>query len=79
MKVMVIGKEYVNGTSKKTGKDFAANVVHVSHNKNGVEGQVVDSIWLDPVQYPLSGIVVGKPYEVDRDGRGFIIDFTPVR
>lgn len=79
MKVMVIGKEYVSGTSKKTGKEFAANVVHVSHNKNGVEGQAVDSIWLDPVQHPLSGIVVGKPYEVDRDGRGFIIDFTPVR
>lgn len=79
MKVTVIGKEYVAGKSKRTGKEFSANVVHVAHNKNGVEGQAVDTIWLDPMQYPLSGIAVGKPYEVDRDGRGFIIDFAPVR
>ena len=50
MKVTVMGKEYVSGTSKKTGKDFAANVVHVTHKKNGVEGGVnpkfcVNSIW----------------------------------
>lgn len=79
MKVTVIGKEYVSGKSKKTGKEFAANVAHVSHKKMGVDGQAVDSIWLDPIQYPLSEIAVGKVYEVDRDGRGFIIDFQPVR
>ena len=44
MKVTVIGKEYASGTSKKTGKDFAATVVHVSHKKNGVDGTAVDSI-----------------------------------
>lgn len=79
MKVTVIGKEFVSGTSKKSGKDFAANVVHIAHNKNGVTGQAVDTVWLDPVQYPLDSIAVGKVYEVDRDNRGFLIDFTPVR
>lgn len=79
MKVVVIGKEYVCGTSKKSGKEFSSNVVHVSHKKMGVTGQAVDSIWLDPVSYPLDSIEVGKAYEVDRDGRGFLIDFTPVR
>jgi len=33
MKVTVLGKEYASSTSKKTGKDFAAMVVHVSHKK----------------------------------------------
>ena len=76
MKVTVVGKEYVSGVSKKTGKEFSANVAHVTHKKMGVEGCVVDSIWLDPDQYPLSGIAVGKTYNVDRDSRGFLVDFT---
>jgi len=44
MKVTVLGKEYASGTSKKTGKDFAATVVHVSHKKNGVDGLSVDNM-----------------------------------
>jgi len=76
MKVTVVGKEYVSGKSKKSGKELAANVAHVTHKKMGVDGVCVDSIWLDPDQYPLSGIAVGKTYEVDRDSRGFLIDFT---
>ena len=75
MKVTVMGKEYVSGTSKRTGKDFAANVVYVTHKKNGVEGVAVDSVWLDPATYPLFDIQVGKVYDLDRDGRGFIVGF----
>lgn len=79
MKVTVIGKEYVSGTSKKTGKPFAANVVHISHKKNGVEGMAVDSVWLDPASYPLPDIQVNKVYDIDRDGRGFICGFELAR
>ena len=75
MKVTVLGKEYASGTSKKTGKDFAATVVHVSHKKNGVDGLSVDSIWLDLVSYPLSDIIIGKIYDADRDDRGYILGF----
>jgi len=75
MKATVLGKEHASGTSKKTGKDFAATAVHVSHKKNGVDGLSVDSIWLDPVSYPLSDIIVGKVYDADRDGRGYILGF----
>ena len=74
-----MGKEYVSGTSKKTGKDFAANVVYVTHKKNGVEGVAVDAIWLDPSTYPLFDIQVGKVYDLDRDGRGFIVGFELTR
>jgi len=79
MKVNVLGKEYVSGTSKKNGKPFAANVVYISHKKNGVEGMCVDNVWLDPVGYPLDGIRVGSVYDLDRDSRGFVIDFTLAR
>ena len=75
MIVKVIGKEYVAGTSRKTQKPFEANVVHVADKKMGVDGNAVDSIWLDPNTYPLSGIQVGKEYNVDRDARGFLLNF----
>lgn len=75
MKVVVIGKEYVSGTSRKNGNFFEANVVHVAFKKMGVEGQSVDSIWLNPNDYPLNGIQIGKTYDVDRDSRGFLLSF----
>lgn len=79
MKCVVLGKEFASGTSKKTGKDFAATVVHVSFKKNKVDGQAVDSIWLDPISYPASSISVGGTYDVDRDSRGFVVGFDVVK
>ena len=79
MKVTVVGKEYVHGTSRKNGKPFEANVVHVSHKKMGVEGQAVDSIWLNVDEYPLPSIRVGGVYDVDRDSRGFLLSFDPIK
>ncbi|MBQ2061404.1 MAG: hypothetical protein II458_01890 [Oscillospiraceae bacterium] len=78
MKVMVVGKEYVSGTSKRTGKAFESNVAYVTHKKNGVTGVAVDSVWLDPEQHPLGSIQVGKEYSIDRDNRGFLLSFDPV-
>lgn len=75
MKVTVVGKEYVSGTSKRTGKAFEANVAYVTHKKNGVNGVAVDSVWLDCEAYPLGSIQVGKEYNVDRDQRGFLLSF----
>lgn len=79
MKVTVVGKEHASGTSKKTGKPFSNTVVHVNFKKNRVDGQAVDTVWLDDVSYPLESIQVGKIYEVDRDGRGFVIGFELAR
>ena len=79
MKVCVIGKEHAEGTSKKTGNPFSNTVVHVSYKRNRVEGQAVEAIWLDAKTYPLDSIQVGKTYDVDRDNRGYVIDFEPVR
>ena len=76
MKVCVIGKEHAEGTSKKTGNPFSNTVVH---KKNRVEGQAVEAIWLDAKTFPLDAIQVGKTYDVDRDNRGYVIDFELVR
>lgn len=79
MKVVVLGKEFASGTSKKTGKDFAATVAHVAYKKARCEGQCVESVWLDPVLYPMEKVEVGKTYDIDRDARGFVVGFEPVR
>lgn len=78
MKVMVLGKEHMSGTSKKTGKPYDSNVVHVAYKKNGVEGQTVESVWLDPSFIALAHIDVGKVYDLDRDGRGYVVGFEQV-
>ena len=79
MQVNVIGKEFVSGTSKKTGKDFASNVAYVRYRKNGVEGEYVDSLWLDPNEYPMSIIELGKSYVAEYDSRGWLVAFYPVK
>ena len=79
MKVTVVGKEFVSGTSRKTGRPFALNLIHLTHKKNGVDGLVVESIWLDPDSFPLGSIAVGGVYDLDRDNRGQILDFAPVK
>ena len=78
MKVMVLGKEHMSGTSKKTGKAYDANVVHVSYKRSGVEGQTVESVWLDPSFIALAHIDIGKEYNLDRDGRGYVVGFDQV-
>lgn len=62
MKVTVVGKEHASGKSRKTGKEFDSNIVHVTNKKNGTDGLTVDSIWLDPAAYPLRSIEVGAEY-----------------
>lgn len=79
MIVTVVGKERIAGTSRKTGKAFDSVVAHCVYPKNGVDGMSVDSLWLAPETYPLESIAVGGDYSVDRDSRGFLISFTPVK
>ena len=75
MKVLVLGKEHVKGTSRKTNKPFDNTVVYYQHKKNGVDGVFCGSTWLSATTYPPESVQVGKPYELDRDERGFVIGF----
>lgn len=77
MKVTVLGKQNLKGTSRKTGKPFDSNVIHVSMEQSNVEGKAVQTIWLDPIAYPLSSIRVGTAYNAEYDNRGYLVAFTP--
>ena len=75
MKVVLIGKEEAKGTGKKSGKDFHNTLAHVRYAKNKVEGEAVEVLWLDPTSHPLADLMVGEVYNLDRDGRGYVIGF----
>lgn len=78
MKVTVVGKEHMSGTSKKSGKEYSNTIAHITYKKNGLDGLAADTVWLDDKTYPLASIQVGKTYDLDRDGRGFVIGFELV-
>lgn len=77
MKIKVIGKQHMQGTSKKTGNPYDFIAVHyIDRLQNGV-GERGEQISLDPAFYPFEDIQVGKEYDVvfGRYGRvdGFML------
>ncbi|MPM39040.1 hypothetical protein SDC9_85671 [bioreactor metagenome] len=78
MKVVVLGKEHLSGIGKKSGKPYDSNVVHIRFKQSGVDGEAVDSVWLDPAFIALAHIEVGATYDLDRDGRGQVVGFERV-
>ena len=78
MKIKVIGKAHLKGTSKKTGNDYDFIQVHYNGKARGVEGLAALTINLDPKDYPFADVVVGGEYSVEFDQRGYIVDFLPV-
>ena len=78
MKIKVIGKAHLEGTSKKTGKPYNFNQVHYTGKAYGVEGLAAKTLMLDPVSYPIIAIQVGVDYNVEFDDRGYVVDFSPV-
>lgn len=78
MKIKVIGKAHLSGTSKRTGKDYDFIQVHYNGKARGVEGMAALTLTLDPKEYPLASIGVGSEYNVEFDNRGYIQEFAPV-
>ncbi len=75
MKIKVIGKAHLEGTSKKTGKSYNFNQIHYNGPARGVEGLAAQTLALDPAQYPIASIFVGRTYEVEFDNRGYPVCF----
>lgn len=71
MKVTVIGKSHLSGTSKKTGKPYDSTIVHVFYKKNGVDGLAAEAIWLDET-YSLATVEVGWVCDVDRNSLDYL-------
>lgn len=79
MKIQVIGKAHLEGTSRKTGKPYNFNQIHYNAPDRGVEGLAALTLTLDPSIIPYGSISVGDTYEVEFGPRGFIVAFTAVR
>lgn len=77
MKIKVLGKQHLEGISKKTGQPYNFNQVHYLGKQRGVEGQAALTLMLDPIEYPIGSIQLNKDYIVEFDGRGYLQEFTP--
>lgn len=78
MKIKVIGKQEMKGTSKKTNQPYHFMTIHYNAPARGVEGTAAKQINLDPALYPFANVVIGGDYEVDFDEKGYCVDFRPV-
>lgn len=78
MVIKVIGKQHMEGTSKKTGQPYNFNSFHFIAPARGVEGMAAQTVNLDPAIYPYGEVVIGREYELDFDQRGYCISFQPV-
>jgi len=78
MKIKVLGKAHMEGTSKKSGNAYNFNQIHYLGKARGVEGQACLTANLDGFDYPYDRIEVGREYEMEFDNRGYVVGFVPV-
>ena len=78
MKIKVIGKAHLKGTSKKTGNPYDFIQVHYNGPARGVEGLAALPANLDPALYPFSVLVTGCESILEFDNRGYPVTFLPV-
>lgn len=78
MRIKVVGKAHLKGTSKKTGSAYDFLQVHYNGRAHGVEGLAALTLSLQPDDYPFSNIVVGHEYDVEFDNRGYPVEITAV-
>ena len=78
MKIKVIGKSHLQGTSKKTQRPYDFIQVHYNGKAFGVEGVAALTLSLDPKDHPYDDIAIGGEYNVEFDNRGYIVEFVPV-
>lgn len=78
MKVKVIGKRHMQGTSKKSGAPYNFYEIHYTANLSGIEGEFAGSISIQPSQSPYCDAVVGSMYNLEFDRNGYLMDFSPI-
>lgn len=79
MKIKVIGKAHLEGTSKRTGKDYNFHQVHYNAPFRGVEGVAAKTLSLDPGMVAYGAIQVGGEYYVEFDERGYVVAFESAK
>ncbi len=78
MKIKVIGKQHMEGTSKRTGQPYNFNAIHFNGPARGVEGLAAQTVNLDPSIYPFADVVIGAEYNLEFDQRGYCVSLLPV-
>lgn len=78
MVVKVIGKQHMEGTSKKSGNEYNINIVHCIGRDPQVNGFAAMNVTLNAKDYPLDTILLDKEYNLDYGPRGFVVGFTRV-
>lgn len=78
MKIHIVGKLHLQGTSKITGNPYDFIQVHYLGKAPGVEGSAALTLNLEPKDYPCDSIKIPGDYIADFNGKGFIVDFHSV-
>ncbi len=77
MKIDVIGKAHLQGTSRRTGNPYNFIQVHYNGPARNVVGLAALTLSLDPSMVRYDSIVVPGDYNVEFDGRGYPVAFAP--
>lgn len=72
MRVTVIGKQKLQGRSKKTGKELNGTIIYFESISPQVEGMRCDSTLIMAAQMPYNDIKVGKDLMLDYDRSGYV-------
>ncbi len=78
MKIKVVGKPHLAGTSKKTGNPYDFIQVHYLGRGRGVEGSAAMTVSLGPSVYSFEEIPIPCDAVLEFDGRGYPVEFKPV-
>ena len=79
MKIRIEGKAHLEGTSKKTGREYNFNQIHFLAPARGVDGFAAQTLSLDPMMYPIGSIQVGATYNVEFGMRGDVVALDLVK
>lgn len=78
MRIKVIGKAHLKGTSKKSGNPYDFIQVHYNGSAYGVEGVAACTLSLEPEKFSYDDIAIGGDYDVEFGPRGYLVKFAPV-
>ena len=77
MKIKVLGKVHLSGTSKKTGKKYDFIQLHCAVPQRGVDGEAAKVISVSPHIVNYDSIIPGKTCSVEIDFDGRIVSCVP--
>jgi len=78
MKIKIVGKAHLVGTSKKTGKSYDFIQLHYLGKAMGVVGNAALTQALDPSMLDFDALPVPSEAIIEFDNRGYPVEFAPV-